>query len=172
VDVIIKQNRGFKMMGLKNKTCCFTGHRKIPSECYEDIVQRLNTLLVQLIQEGYEYFGAGGALGFDTLAAQTVIKLRNQYPQVKLILVLPCRSQADRWSAQDKLIYDEIKNQADKIVFTSEEYTKGCMFKRNRHLVDNSSLCICYLTENTGGTAYTVQYATTKGLVIKNVAEK
>ena len=44
------------------------------------------------------------------------------------------------------------------------------MFKRNRHLIDNSSLCICYLTKNSGGTAFTVNYALKKGLIITNVA--
>ena len=69
-------------------------------------------------------------------------------------------------------IYESIKEQADKVVYTSEEYTRGCMHKRNRHLVDNSSVCICYLTESTGGTAYTVNYAKEKGLMTINVAEK
>ena len=54
----------------------------------------------------------------------------------------------------------------DKVVWTSEEYIRDCMFKRNRHLVDNSSLCICYLTKNTGGTAYTVRYAKSKGKTV------
>ena len=114
------------------------------------------------------YFGAGGALGFDTLAAQTVLELKVDFPQVKLILVLPCLSQADSWSVADKRIYEQIKEKADKIVYTSREYTKGCMHKRNRHLVDNSSVCVCYLTESTGGTAYTVNYAESKGLLLIN----
>ena len=37
------------------------------------------------------------------------------------------------------------------------------MHKRNRHLVDNSSRCICFLTEKTGGTFYTVNYASEHG---------
>lgn len=45
------------------------------------------------------------------------------------------------------------------------------MFKRNRHLVDNSSICIAYLTEETGGTAYTVKYANQKGVRVINIAE-
>ena len=45
------------------------------------------------------------------------------------------------------------------------------MHKRNRHLVDNSSLCICYLTKQSGGTAYTVSYAESHDLKIVNVAQ-
>ena len=111
------------------------------------------------------------ALGFDTLAAQTVLELKTEHPDVKLILVLPCLSQTRGRSARDIEIYEEIKSKADQVIYTSQEYTRGCMHKRNRHLVDNSSVCICYLTESTGGTAYTVNYAKEKGLMTINVAE-
>lgn len=99
-----------------------------------------------------------------------VLELKTEYPQIRLILVLPCFSQADRWSDKDKTVYDDIKRRADKVVYTSQEYFRGCMQKRNRHLVDNSSICICYLTENTGGTAYTVDYAVQNGLEVINMA--
>ena len=45
------------------------------------------------------------------------------------------------------------------------------MHKRNRHLVDNSSACIAYLTESKGGTAYTVDYADKHDLTIFNIAD-
>ena len=156
---------------MKNRTVCFTGHRKIPPEQVDTLALRLKATLIQLINDGYLYFGAGGALGYDTLAAQTVLELKKQYPDVKLILVLPCLSQTRGWSARDIEIYEEIKNKADKVVYTSQEYTRGCMHKRNRHLVDNSSVCVCYLTESTGGTAYTVDYAHKNNLTVINLGE-
>jgi len=68
--------------------------------------------------------------------------------------------------------YEKIKAQADKVVYTSDQYFRGCMQKRNRHLVDNSSLCISYLTGDSGGTAYTVDYAKANGLKVINLAEQ
>lgn len=156
---------------MKNRTVCFTGHRKIPPEQVNTLARRLKTTLIQLISDGCLYFGAGGALGFDTLVAQTVLELKAHYPDVKLILVLPCLSQTRGWSARDIEIYEDIKNKADKVVYTSQEYTKGCMHQRNRHLVDNSSVCVCYLTENSGGTAYTVDYARKNKLTVINLGE-
>lgn len=85
--------------------------------------------------------------------------------------MLPCVSQADRWPPADIAAYQEIMEQADKVVYTSQKYTRDCMFKRNRHLVDYSSVCICYLNKETGGTAYTVKYAQKCGLQIINIAE-
>lgn len=155
---------------MKERTACFTGHRTIPFLQRRKIEKRTEEAMIEAIEQGYRFFGAGGALGFDTLAAQTVLRLKKTYPQIKLILVLPCLSQTRGWKSEDIAEYERIKAAADKVVYTSQEYTRDCMFKRNRHLVDNSSLCIAYLTENTGGTAYTVDYARSKGLIIRNVA--
>jgi uncharacterized phage-like protein YoqJ len=156
---------------VKEKTCCFTGHRDIPSGAYQRIFSKTEEMVENLIKKGYLFFGAGGALGFDTIAAFTVLKLKEKYPDVRLILVLPCLSQTRGWSSHDVEIYEDIKSRADKVVYTSEEYTRGCMHKRNRHLVDNSSACIAYLTDSKGGTAYTVDYAKKHGLIVYNIAD-
>ena len=156
---------------MRERTCCFTGHRNIAPEQQEMVAKRLYHVVEQLVRSGYCYFGAGGALGFDTMAARCVLKLREKYPQVKLILVLPCMSQTKGWAAADMAIYEEIRRRADKIVYTSYEYFSGCMFKRNRHLVECSSVCVAYLREKRGGTAYTVNYARQLGLKIINLAE-
>lgn len=154
---------------MKEKTCCFTGHRSIPIPQIPILKSKLKTTIIECIEKGYCYFGAGGALGFDTLAAQTVLKLKETYPQIRLILVLPCLTQTKGWKEADIEKYERIKGLADKVVYTSQAYTQGCMFKRNRHLVDCSSLCIAYLTKDEGGTAYTVRYAAQKGVSVINL---
>lgn len=77
------------MIDMESRTACFTGHRELPTDDLPEISKRLEDTLVKLIEQGYRYFGAGGALGFDTLAAQVVLRLRERYPQIRLILVLP-----------------------------------------------------------------------------------
>ncbi|MDD5924118.1 MAG: SLOG family protein [Clostridia bacterium] len=156
---------------MMERTCLFTGHRDIPSGVNQLIFTKTEEMVERLIKEGYLYFCAGGALGFDTIAAFAVLKLKERYPDVRLILVLPCLSQTKGWSSEDVKTYENIKKQADKVVYTSEKYTRGCMHKRNRHLVDNSSACIAYLTKSKGGTAYTVDYAIKRGLTVFNIAE-
>lgn len=157
---------------MREQTCCFSGHRELPTGLKQWLLtKRLEKTVIEQIENGVRFFGSGVALGFDTLAAKAVLKLREKYPAIKLILVLPCPTQAQRWSAEDVEEYELIKVQADKVVYTSQEYTKDCIFKRNRHLVDNSSVCICYLTKDSGGTAYTVRYAQNKGLRIFNLAQ-
>ncbi len=155
---------------MRNETCCFTGHRQIPPGERAEIASRLERVISDLYQRGIRYYGAGGALGFDALAARTVIRLREKCPGMKLILVLPCLTQTRGWRSEDVTEYERIKAQADEVFYTAHQYTRGCMHKRNRHLVDNSSVCVCYLNRESGGTAYTVRYARKKGLEIVNLA--
>ena len=148
------------MEELRSKTCCLTGHRTLPPDEAAQIADRLDAALRQRIDQGYRYFGIGGAL-----------RLRAFYPAIRLILVLPCRDQARGWPLRDKFIYLWIKRQADKLVYTAQCYEPGCMQKRNRHLVAHSSCCLCYLTSRTGGTAYTVACAKRAGLTVLNIAD-
>ncbi len=151
---------------MRDRTCCFTGHRFIPGDILPELSGRLEATLHRLIRDGIRYFGAGGALGFDTLAAETVLSLRELYPQIRLILVLPCRDQASGWRHADIMRYENTLKKADKVVYTSEHYYRGCMSRRNRHLVDNSSVCVAYCTRSTGGSACTMNYAIKQGLTV------
>ncbi len=157
---------------MKEKTCCFTGHREISTENIIAIKPILQKTIIKLIKKGYIYFGVGGALGFDTLVEITILELKLLYPHIKLILVFPCEDQTKYWKKEDIEIYEKIKNKCDKYVYVSKNYTNDCMLKRNRYLVDYSSCCVCYKTNNIGGTAYTVKYAEEKGIDIINIAKE
>ena len=154
---------------MKTQTCCFTGHRNIQLDEREAIKDRLEEEMINLIHQGVRYFGAGGALGFDMIAEFSVLELKREYPQIRLILVLPHKDQAKGWDPWDKGAYDFILSRADKVVYVSKRYEPGCMQERNRRLVDSSAVCICYLTNQQSGTAYTVDYARQKGLRIINL---
>ena len=157
---------------MRAKACCFTGHRSLSGEEKLKAAVRLREIIAEQIKAGVVFCGAGGALGFDTLAAQTVLEMKKEYTQLRLILVLPCEDQTRGWRSEDIAVYEDIKRRSDKVVYVSREYTQDCMHRRNRHLVDHSGTCICYLTSSTGGTAYTVDYARRKGLRIINLAEE
>lgn len=156
---------------MRDVTCCFTGHRIIPGQYVNAVREALIYEITRLIEKGYTDFIAGGALGFDTMAAQAVLLLRTRYPQIRLLLALPCREQDAKWDERDRAVYRDILRRANGVAYISEEYTKGCMLKRNRFLVDRSSACIAFMTKKSGGTAYTVRYAYEKGLDMINIAD-
>ena len=127
-------------------------------------------LLERFIQSGKKVFLSGGAMGFDTLAAQSVLTLKRHHPEILLVLALPCRSQASRWPEEDRQVYRSLISEADRVQYISEEYFPGCMQKRNRFLVDHADTCLCYLTRCRGGTWNTVSYAYDCGRTIRNLA--
>ena len=111
-------------------------------------------------------------MGFDTLAALTVLELREKYPQIQLIMILPYPEQDSAWSEKDRQKYAYILANANKKRYTSEHYHKSCFHVRNRYLVDNANYCLAYLNKDSGGTAYTVDYAFKNGLEVINIAKK
>jgi len=154
----------------REHTICFTGHRKLDAREARDIQKRLDQLLPVCYHKGYRVFLTGGALGFDILAAEAVHRLRMEHDDVKLILVLPCADQSCRWSEADCERYERMLYCADEIRVLSPAYYEGCMMNRNRHMVDHSSLCLCYLNKFKGGTVSTVAYAMKVKTPILNVA--
>ena len=151
--------------------CCFTGHRKILPALSGGIHKRLIQTIEQLYNEKHiTTYYAGGAQGFDTLASEAVIERRADIPELRLVVVMPHAEQAVRWSAEDQTRHKRILDAADEVVCLAEHYYRGCMQRRNRYLVDHSGVCVCYLSEATGGTAYTVEYARKNGLPIFNLA--
>ena len=59
---------------MHESSCSFTGHRRIPQDDFLNLQKRLQKIIKQLIKQGITTFYCGGALGFDTLAAQAVLK--------------------------------------------------------------------------------------------------
>ena len=151
------------MISHTEKSCCFTGHRYIPDEKKQIIENKLRLEIGYLAEHGIDTFYAGGALGFDTLAALSVLDYKKSR-DIKLKLLLPCPDQCRGWSRNDIDVYEYIRSMADCVRVLSEHYHGGVMHMRNRALVDSSAYCICYWDKDIasltkGGTLYTVKYA-------------
>ena len=159
-----------------NKSVCFTGHRTI-AEDKDTLSARLYTLLVRFVTEqNVTDFYTGGAVGWDALAALTVLKLRESYPEVKLHLVLPCPfdEQSAKWKEAQKEEHKYIASLADTKEFTSEHLGKNAMQIRNARLVELASdYCICYWNPKNfrSGTGQTVRMAQKKGIEVINLFE-
>lgn len=154
------------------KSCSFTGHRDIPPYLYGDIRKAVETEIKRLYLLGVRHFIAGGALGFDTICAEAVLSLKESLEEITLTLAIPCKNHDARWSEADRKVFSEILARADEKVYVSEEYTKFCMFKRNRYMVDRSLYCISFCTRKSGGSYYTVNYARKLCRELTEISEK
>lgn len=153
---------------------CFTGHRDLTDSEIRTIIRRLTILLERLIlNHRLNNCFAGGAIGFDTVAAQTVLSLKDNYPELKLNLILPCRGQENAWNYLQKQEYEMIKERADTARVLAPFFYNGCMQARNRELLRNADLCIAYLRKGTrsGGSLNTVLQAAKLGIPVINIAD-
>ena len=148
---------------------CFTGHRDIDVSHAYLIPPLLKSVLRECIDRGARRFLAGGAMGFDTLAALCVLELKAEFRDIRLELILPCKNQSQKWNELNRSIYDMILERADSVEYLHAGYTATCMHDRNRRLVDQSDAVIAYLAHSGGGTAYTAAYALKNNKELINV---
>ena len=149
--------------------CSFTGHRRIEREHLKKLIELLERAVKYAYDNGCRRFIAGGALGFDTVAAREVIRFRMSHPEVSLVLFLPCIAQDSKWKPQQKRLYEYLLSEANEAVYISEEYTDTCMKERNRRLAEESDILIAYVSRANSGAAQTVRMANALGREIYNL---
>lgn len=158
--------------GMKEQTCCFTGHRAIPTDKMQEIIGKTEAKVRERISEGYQCFVVGGAVGYDTLAAELLFRLRDvEHMGIRVTLAYPFDGYTAPWSEEQKATYTRLLPLYDERICVAAAASRGAYLARDRYMVDVSSMCIAYCTRQTGGTAYTVRYATKKGVPVINVAE-
>ena len=153
----------------RNFTCCFTGHRIIAAEHRRQLPEVVEAAIRALIAQGYFIFVAGGATGFDALASETVLALKEEFFQLRLVIVAPSADQTNGWNAKDRRQYERIRQAADEYICLEAAYTPDCMRRRNRFLVEMSAACLAYCVRERSGSAQTLGFAKEQGLEIINV---
>ena len=161
----------------RERTCCFTGHRILAARHRDVITAAVDRQIKNRYDNGYRWFLAGGAVGFDMLAETEVLRAARFDRDIKLVLVLPCRDYTSRWQrmpdhAELLRKHQEILGQADYTIFLNNFYTDTCMWERNRFLIDHSSACIAYYSGSArSGAGQTYRMARADGLDLFNVWE-
>lgn len=156
--------------------CAFTGYRphKLPFGSDEQhpgcekLKQKLFCEILRLTREGVNVFISGMAQGVDTWAAEIVLQLKTTLPSrnIQLWAAIPYDKQSDAWSDAARERYQGILSRADRVEYVSHEYTRGCLQKRNRFIVDAATHLIAVYDGQPGGTQSTIEYARKKGLTI------
>lgn len=153
---------------LCRKACAFTGHRSMRfSFGFDEEDERclhLKLAIAQeirkLIESGVSLFYTGMDRGADQWAAEIVLNMKWQYPNVQLIAVLPCETQANKWSAEQRERYFDMLAMCDDVMTLRAHYTPKCMLERNRYMVDQAEYLMAVYDGNPkGDTAYTIRYA-------------
>lgn len=161
----------------RQSTCSFTGHRpaKLPwgnderdPHCLA-LKRRIRDTVESAIAEGMEHFICGMADGCDLYFAEIVLALKEQYPHITLEAAIPCPTQADAWPEAQRARYRALLARCDYETLVQQSYTPNCMQRRNRYMVDHSSLLIAAHGGLPGGTRYTIAYAIRSGIEIVDI---
>lgn len=158
--------------------CCFTGYRpdKFPFKLkkgdlrYENMENALVEVILKLAEQNCRIFYTGMAMGFDLIAAETVLALKNAFnPPLKLIGVIPFAGQSNHFPELWREHFNKVLQGADETVTLSDTYFNGCFQTRNKYMVDNSDYVITWYDGQRGGTANTLKYAERTGRQVFNI---
>ena len=140
-----------------SKICCFAGHNidydnkvgsKLRKEC-ENLIAN----------ENINEFWVGNYGKFDTLAAETVKKLKLTYSHINLNLILPYfTNEINENKEYYKKMFDNILL-ADIPDSTPPKFR---IIKANQYMVNNSDFLACFIEHPWGGAYKTFKYAKTK----------
>lgn len=160
---------------IKEETACNTGHRPLglpwgynetrPS-CIK-FKEDLKKLYIGAINYGLTTFLTGMAEGFDMIAAETIIELQNDFPNIKLIAVIPCKGQEKNWKPKQQERYWKILGHCDDKIILSDHPTQECFNERNLWMVQHSSVCIACWSGKRSGTGNTVRFAQENGCKVR-----
>lgn len=152
------------------RTMGFTGHRpqrlggfdeRLP--IWEALRKRLYVETREAIAQGYYTFISGMALGVDTIAAEAVLTLREQLPDlgIKLVAAVPFEGQERKWPVAAQQRYRRLLEQADYVYTVCPPgFANWKLHRRNQWVVDHSSLLLALWDGiEDGGTYRCVAYA-------------
>lgn len=176
------RNRRSISSAADGRRCSFTGHRpqKLPfgfdehDERCIDFKRRLAREIDRLIDEGYVHFLSGGALGMDMWAAEIILERKQSHPELILEMVSPFDGQANRWAPLLRARHDRLFARADIVTATGHNFSRSCMYRRNRYLADNADLLLAAYDGLPGGTEETIAMAGAIGIpvrIIRSVPE-
>jgi uncharacterized phage-like protein YoqJ len=158
----------------RESACCFTGHRpnKLPWH-YDETDPRcaaakswLDKAVEDAYEDGYRHFICGMAMGGDFYFCESVIKLRDQHPEVILEAAIPCPQQSQHWPTEQILRYVKLCGQCNLVNVLQSSYDRACMLRRDRYMVARSGRIISLFNGTPGGTMQTLAYALQEKLEI------
>lgn len=158
----------------KAATCTFTGHResKLPwrgneaaPECLE-LKSRIEGAVEAVYSSGIRHYICGMATGCDMYFCEAVLALRECHDDITIEAAVPWEGQADSWSAALKARHSRLVEDCDFLTLVQTNYTPDCLMRRNRYMVDSSSVLIAAYSGQPGGTMSTMLYALRQGLEV------
>ena len=128
----------------------FCGHRDISQR--DEVREWLADCVEKLIRDGATEFYLGGYGGFDNMAASVVWKLKEKYPFIRSVLVIPYLDREMDTSRYDFTTYPPLEKVPRRFAIS----------RRNQWMVQAADVVVAYVLHSWGGAATTLEYARRK----------
>lgn len=108
---------------------------------------------------------------FDQCVSSAVVSVKENYydSNSSLVLVLPYKT-AEYLNSRDFL--EDYYNDIEICYKSSIAFPKSAIEIRNKYMIDQADLVICYVEDNHGGAYKVMQYAIKKSKPVLNLAPK
>ena len=142
---------------MKEKICCFCGHREILAE---DCRRKTANIITYLIEhEGVTTFYSGHMDEHDRLCEDCVVSAKNKYENIRLCWVAPyltAKNYGYRSGIFDEIIIPDLGG----------VHYKRAITMRNRYMADKADIMLCYIERDYGGAYEMMKYANKTGIRI------
>lgn len=150
---------------LRKHRCCFTGHRPEKLNILENqLAELLEAEIRKAIGNGFTTYITGMAKGTDLIAAEIVLRLREQDDRLKLICALPHPGFGLHWGGGWTERFQRVLAAADLARCICPQFSYASYQVRNEWMVNHSSLVIGVFNGERSGTKNTLDYAKQVGV--------
>lgn len=137
--------------------CTFFGH----SECHGLDIAVLRAAIEDLIKQGADSFLVGNQGQFDGMVLSCLRSLGRQYGHIRYSVVLAYMPAGEKNGADmENTLYPEI-----------EGHPRFAIERRNRYLIDNADMVLCYVDHTWGGAYKFAKMARSRGLTVVNIGK-
>lgn len=152
--------------------CCFAGPRSesLPCGMEEEspgclrFKQLLKEQAVHMIEaHGVTHFISTFELGVGQYAAEIVLDLKKEYPEITLECVISCEKQAENWSVAQRERYFTTVGQCDRETLLQHHYTKDCRRKLREYMANQGHYFIAVWNGRPGATRSLLSLAHSQG---------
>ena len=117
----------------------FCGHKEVENR--DSVKQWLYGVCLNLIKQGTNEFYLGGYGEFDFLCAATLREVQNEYPHIRLILVLPYLNCKTLYAGYDETVYPPLESVPKRFAIS----------RRNEWMVQECDVVVAYVRHGWGG---------------------
>ena len=145
-------------MDIKEKTCCFFGHREVTHNIKDKLIAIIEKLITE---DNVTEFYVGHQGQFDWMVYSVLKELKAKYPQIRYTVVLAYMPDEyiRELYGEDTLFPDGLENAPKKFAIS----------KRNDWMIQQSEIAVCYVHKITGGAAKFREKAEKKVLKVIDV---